>query len=88
MAHDLETLREREARTELLTSKERVMLDRFYSKLEDAEALLLAPTLDRLRRERGAQEVAIHKLTLLREEKRTRLARIESLVRESVAQGQ
>ncbi|MBC8143825.1 MAG: hypothetical protein H7Y38_20530 [Armatimonadetes bacterium] len=75
----VETLRDREARGEPLTEPERATLVAFYNRLESTEATLLAPAIERLRQERRAQEQTIADLTLLREEKRQRLTRIESL---------
>ena len=58
------------------------MLAAFYNRVDNAEAALLAPAIERLRDERRGQEQTIARLITLREEKRDRLARIESLIRE------
>ena len=54
----------------------------FYTRIENAEAVRLTPAMEHLRQERQGQERTIASLIVLREEKRQRLAHIESLVHE------
>jgi hypothetical protein len=81
----IEALREREQRGEPLDAAEQAQLTAFYQRLEPAEASYLAPATERLHQQVRAQKERIQRLVTLREEKRFRLARIQSLVREMQA---